>query len=74
MLRCGQAGADAVEALERQNREFLETLAQIALRNAPNPFDERYDLDLLLHSANEDAEESERIRFLLAAYKESHGG
>lgn len=55
MLRSGQLGIDAVEALEKSNREFAETLAQIALRNAPNPFDDRYDLEMLLDGADDDS-------------------
>lgn len=72
MLRSAQIAIDTVEALQKSNREFLESLAGIVGPDFPNPYDDRYDLDLLLHGANEDAEESERIRFLLAAYKESH--
>lgn len=73
MLPCGQLGIDAVEALKKSNRELMKTLMEIAYPDFPNPFDERYDLELLLDGASEAAEEKERIKALLAGYRETHG-
>lgn len=58
MLRCGQMGADAVERLREQNRqfttEFIEIMRPEKLDGWPNPFDADYsEFELLLDGSDD---------------------